>query len=644
VPTGKGLAVQGFGELQPILAAVIETSIECVVLVGEDGRVLAFNPAAEAAFGYTRDEAIGQPICELIIPHHLREAHERGFERYLTGGIPRLMGRRVEIEALHRAGHNFPVELTLTEVKTPQGRVFTASIRDVTAIHARQRELDETRRRLELAIDAADLGTWTWDLDTQTGLYTDRSKQMVGLPPDAVLDAAAVRRFVHPEDWHKVTDPYTYRFRDGDRMEVEWRVVLPGGGIRWLHTIGKAERDADGVARTVNGVHIDITARKQAESELLRSRDALHQSEKLAAMGSLLAGVSHELNNPLSAIIGQAQMLEEDSYGTELEPRARKIRAAAERCAKIVQTFLAMARRRDPQRRLLHPNELIRTVVQLAEYSLKTAGIAVELKLAARLPPVNGDSDQLHQVLLNLIINAQQSLERSGLTDPTLTVRSLANAQEVVIEISDNGPGVPPDVASRIFEPFFTTKPQGSGTGVGLSFSQGIVEAHGGALTLEPSARGARFRIAIPAAPAGAVATDLASEEGEADQAPRASALVVDDEDDVAETLGELLQRQGFHVVRAHDGASAMAVAAQHDFDLILSDLRMPGVGGADFYRQLREARPEAATRLAFVTGDTLGASMTAFLQECDRPVLEKPFTREGLQDLIARVNGDAAA
>jgi PAS domain S-box-containing protein len=507
---------------------------------------------------------------------------------------------------------------------------------DITDRKRAEEELEETRRHLELAVDGAGLGIWTVDPRDGTTWYSDRSRDLWGVDHELHLDSHTMRNYIHPDDWEKVLEPWREDF-PGDAVNFEHRVVWPNGDIRWVQSVGKALRGPDGVVHTLSGIHLDVTERKKNEAELARSRDALHQSEKLAALGSLLAGVSHELNNPLAAIVGQAEMLEEDSRGTVFEARAKKISAAADRCAKIVQTFLAMARRREPQRAPVHPSEMVSDALQLAEYQLRTAGIVTSVECAPGVPSLMGDRDQLHQVLVNLIINAQQALEANGTLDKKLAIRIAPTAEgRIAIDVCDNGPGIPADVAGRIFEPFFTTKPQGVGTGVGLSFSHGIVEAHGGSLKLVPSAVGATFRIELPAAEPVEMEIVAPAEEAPVVAITRRRALVVDDEPDIADTIRELLEREGFAVDVASDGAAALMALDRDEYDVVLSDLRMPGVSGPEMYQRVREIRPHLLSRIAFVTGDTLGSQMDSFLKESGRPVLEKPFTRAGVRCLVA--------
>ena len=751
-------------EIPCVLATVIESSLNAILMIDARGLILEFNAAAESAFGYSRAEMLGQSIESFILPDPAREAEQQRLLRFIHGERSTPGAIRVEVDGIVKDGGILPLEVTITGLEIEGEKRFICTLRDLAPEQRDEEALQDSRQQLELAVYGAKLGTWTFDVRTGKTWYSDRSKQMYGLPADTEMTTEVIQQAVLPEYWDDVSAPYLNGFDDRDRVEVEYRVRCPDGSIRWIYSLGAPIRDEEGVPQTVNGIHLDITDRKRAEQELektrqqlemavegaglgiwtldprtgatwysdrsrdlwgvgrelnlnammmwqyihpddwekvlqpyrddfpedrvhfehrlvwpngdikwvqsigtairgedgvvhtlsgihlditerklaevelARSRDALHQSEKLAALGSLLAGVSHELNNPLAAIVGQAEMLEEDSRGTVFERRAKKISAAADRCARIVQTFLAMARRREPQRHPIDPNSLVEAALQLAEYGLRTAGVTVVSECAPSIPAIEGDRDQLHQVLINLIINAQQALEEVDSLDKRLVIRTgVTESGSVFIDLIDNGPGVAPDLSTRIFEPFFTTKPQGAGTGVGLSFSHGIVESHGGTLRVLPSDTGATFRIELPAA-AVSEAELVAEPVPEPPPPPlvRRTALVVDDEVDIAETIKELLERDGFDVTVAASGAAALLAIDRGDFDVILSDLKMPGVSGPEMYERLREIRPQLLSRIAFVTGDTLGSSMDEFLRDSGRPVLEKPFTRAGVRCLVA--------
>lgn len=376
--------------------------------------------------------------------------------------------------------------------------------------------------------------------------------------------------------------------------------------------------------------------RAAAEAELARSKAALAQSEKLTALGSLLAGVSHELNNPLSIIVAQSVMLERQAGDAALANRAGKIRKAADRCARIVQTFLAMARQKPPQREAVELNEIVSSALDLAEYGLRAAGVELVRDLTQDSTALAADGDQLHQVVLNLITNAQQAMEDGG-AERRLTLRTRLVNGAVTLDVIDTGPGVPPELAARIFEPFFTTKPQGEGTGFGLPFSHGIALAHDGQLELvDHAGDGAWFRLTL----AGAVQASPKAATVRSDPAVRRRALVVDDELEIAESLADLLDLAGFDCEIAHGGRAAQARLGQPDamFDLVLSDLRMPDLDGPGLFGWMRTARPDLVDRTVFATGDTMGGNVAQFLGEARRPHIEKPVTPETLEALLAAV------
>jgi two-component system NtrC family sensor kinase len=383
----------------------------------------------------------------------------------------------------------------------------------------------------------------------------------------------------------------------------------------------------------------DITEKKRASEELIRQRDMLHQREKLAALGSLLAGVAHELNNPLSVVVARAAILEErDDPGTR--DAASKIRAAAERCARIVRTFLAMARQQQPDRVSVIVSEVVTAALDITSYALKTSGVDVRLDLEERAPPVLADADQLHQVFMNLIINAQQALQdQSGPRVLSVTSRYDVDAHVISIVVADNGPGIPEAVRKRIFEPYFTTKPLGAGTGVGLAVCLGIVEAHGGTLGVESrEGDGTAFTIVLPA---GSLDRSAAEESCPVNaSAAQRSALVVDDEAEVRETLAEILTSSGHRVVTAASGREALDHLVDERFDVILTDIRMPDMDGRALYREIERRWPERASQVVFVSGDTLASTLRAVAEETGRPVIEKPF----LLSEVRRVVSEAEA
>jgi signal transduction histidine kinase len=251
----------------------------------------------------------------------------------------------------------------------------------------------------------------------------------------------------------------------------------------------------------------------------------LVQSEKVAAMGSLLASVAHELNNPLAVVVAQTALLRELNPAGPVVARAEQIAQAAERCTRIVRNFLALARQHPPERQGVWLNRVIREALELLAYPLGVDGVEVRLALADDLPLLWADPHQLHQVVVNLISNAHQAMrETAPPRRLTVTTRFDPSGARVSLEVADTGPGIPPEAQARIFEPFFTTKPLGVGTGLGLSLCQGIIEGHGGTIRLASTAGpGAVFRIELPVETAPVTAPEAGSTEAPPPLKERAS-------------------------------------------------------------------------------------------------------------------------
>jgi two-component system NtrC family sensor kinase len=380
----------------------------------------------------------------------------------------------------------------------------------------------------------------------------------------------------------------------------------------------------------------EIAERRQAVEQLQRQHETLFQSEKLAAMGSLLASVAHELNNPLSVVTMQADLLSDEMIDQAGADRLRLISQSAERCVRIVQNFLAFARQTPPQRTEVALNAIVEEAMELLTYTLRVDDIDIVLHLDDHLPLLWADPHQLHQVVVNLVTNAHQALrETAPPRQLRLTTRSDPSRTDVFLEVADTGPGVPLELRERIFEPFFTTKAPGVGTGLGLPFCQGIIEGHGGSIRLESQpGPGAKFVMELPveARPARAVTPQ---EPATPSVAASKAILIVDDEAGIMSALAYLLGRDGYVVNTASNGRLALEKIEEGAYDLILCDLRMPELDGPGLYRELEQRAPDLLKRMIFLTGDTLSSETRLFLKKVDMPYLSKPFRAADVRRVV---------
>jgi signal transduction histidine kinase/CheY-like chemotaxis protein len=394
---------------------------------------------------------------------------------------------------------------------------------------------------------------------------------------------------------------------------------------------------------------------QQAQAELqhtvktLKTTQAqLVQSEKLSAVGEFVAGVAHELNNPLAAVMGFSELLKDAPVDEKYRRHLELIFKSALRCRKIVQSLLSFARRHPPERKPVSVNRLIEEVLEIVAYQLRTSNVDVVCHFAQDLPLVLADGHQIQQVILNLINNARQAIE--GHQDSgRITVTTGLKNHFLRLTIEDNGPGIPPENLSRIFDPFFTTKEVGKGTGLGLSLCYGLVQEHGGRIIAasEPG-KGATFTIDLPATP-DAPLSEKASF-GAADLQARGEGvgkkiLLVDDEEILLEMVGDGLKRHGYEVVTARGGEEALRELQTQRIDAICTDIKMPGLNGRRLFDSIRATRPETARRVIFMTGDVVNESLQLFLEQEQVTCLTKPFElgdlRQAIKKTLCEANGN---
>jgi len=657
-PSPPGAASAALPMPEPgVLHALLDHIPGRVVVVGRDHRYLYVNREFLEFMELQPEQAIGHHVSELL--------GQAVFETYIPVAERLFAGESIRWEGwvdYQKQGRRYMQEHLLPYA--PSGGRVEAVIafgRELTELKERELELAAKLQELQNSealksaiVDHALVALITTDAEGRVVEFNPSAETMFGRKRADVI-GQRVSEVIMPARFRGPHEAGLRRMQEGaaprvlgKRLELH---ALRADGSEFPIEMVLWRTDVSHAALYTASI-VDLTERQTSAREIERQRDALRQSEKLSAMGSLLAGVAHELNNPLAIVMGRASLLEEkcseqaELPAAQLRNDAQLIREAAERCGRIVRTFLNMARSQPSERASVPLNDMVRAAVDMLQYGYRTHGIELDIQLGEALPPVIADSDQIGQIVLNLLVNAQQALAgRSGMRRVTVQTgvepRRETREPRVWLRVVDNGPGVTEALRSRIFEPYFTTKPEGHGTGIGLAVSRSMARDHGGDLVLEPDRGdgGASFRLSLPI-------SGVAEAESMPGVLPvlgaslTARVLVVDDEIELSSLMRDMLEAAGYDVATAESGMVALELLATARFDAIVSDLRMPDMDGAALWRAVAKSHPSLARNMLFVTGDTLSPDAREFLRSTRCPALDKPFSKSDLLGKLADLLG----
>jgi len=629
------------------LRATVQAALDSIITMDAHGRVVEFNPAAEACFGYTRDEILGEVLAEKLIPERFRDAHQRGMENFLASGEGPYIGRRIEVTAMRKGEVEFPAELAIAVAEGPDGKIFVGYLRDITerrqAIEALQSSEEQYRAIFNASTDA--LVLWNSELrrvdinPAYERMYGFTRDEVLGktypehLPPEAIEERKElVRRTLAGESCHVELASVT---KDGRRFYIE----VDTTPIRY-----RGEPHVLSVVR-------DITERKRAEEERARLEAQLRQAQKMEAIGHLTGGIAHDFNNILTSILGYIVLGAErqsDLGDAKLGKYLDQAQRAAQRARDLIQQMLTFSRGQRGERRALSLAPLVKESVKLLRSSLP-ATIELATELAADVPAVLSDPVQLEQVLLNLCINARDAMTGAGKIRVGVRVVDSADGvcascrQKVVgrfveLSVTDAGMGIAPDVLDRMFEPFFTTKEVGRGSGMGLAMVHGIVHDHGGHIVVDTTpGRGTTFRLRFAPVEEARPATRPTTAAAPKQPRPRLSGrvLVVDDEEMVGDFMAEMLATWGLDVTVKRNPIEAEVWYA-HDpsrIDLVITDQTMPRLTGIELARRLTGVRPNLPVILYTGYSDAVSDETMARSGVC--ALLKKPVDTDKLLALL---------
>ena len=592
-------------------AADIVTALpDAVVVTGLDRRVLAVNQAAADMLGWEVAELVGQPIADQVAAVervHVAEQEDRVF-----AGDP----QRYETKVLnHQSGEERDVAVSSGPFRVDDELIGTvATLRDITEPKRAQDTLSRSEARYRNLVESASDAIVTLDANGRFTTVNHAAEIISGYRREELV-GQWFAPMLSDDELPKALGHFQKALA-GETGLFETQFYRKDGEARTISvTYSTPQRDEE-----VLCLIRDVTDQKMLQEQLI-------QSEKMSAIGQLVSGVAHELNNPLAGISAFAQLLlAEKRFPPDQRTAAETIYSEARRASRIVQNLLTFARQHKAEKGPAAMNQVLDDTLELRGYELRVRGIDVRREYDEALPDTMGDAHQLQQVFLNLITNAEQAMERAEGRHHRLTVRTRRTGDAIRIEVEDTGSGVPVNLLERIFNPFFTTKPTGHGTGLGLSISLGIVREHEGRIWAENAPQGgARFVVELPViAPhaAGEFPAALAAHP----VGDSLHILVVDDEASVRVALQRYLAARGHDVETTASGQDALGLLRAGEYDAVIVDMRMPDLSGEQLFEELRAADRAHAERVIFTTGDLVSEQMRRFLDSSGRPCVPKPF------------------
>ena len=605
-----------------------------------DNNTLYANQTLLDIFGYKNiDEVIAKSPQDYYSPESYAE-YLAMREKYGRGEI---IPDQVDIDIIRKDGAVRHLQALFKIVLWNGKKQYQTQYNDITERKKMEEALRESEEKYRLIVENTRDIIFTVNAQEEYVYVSPSVKSILGYN-QADLIGKPFLSLVHPEDKHIIEKEtqlsYTTDYKTSP--DNEYRLRHASGEWRWVVSNGTRVVDPSGKFLYFTGVIRDITASKQAEKEKQMLEEKAQVASRLAAVGEMAAGIAHEINNPLTGVLGFSQMLlENKNVPEEIKENIALIADGSQRVADIVKRLLTFARQSKPIKAVANINELIENTLKFREYVLKTNSIDVVTRLDPELPWSVVDPGQLQQVFLNLIVNAEQAMKKShGKGTLTITTEKIQN--NIRITFQDDGPGITRENLRHLFEPFFTTKGPGEGTGLGLSLSRSIILEHNGKMSVESEySHGATFIVELPIVEAlpSEVETTIPVIQEEKPIMNKGRILVVDDESGVRALLDNVLRKVGYSVDTIGDSRAAKDIIdAGTIYDVILLDIRMPGMSGIELYTLAIRKMPSLKNKIIFITGDVMGLDIRTFLNQNNLPYQAKPFDIELLKAKIDTV------
>jgi PAS domain S-box-containing protein len=616
--------------------AILEAANEAFISMDTRGGITGWNAQAEQTFGWSRTEAVGRNLAQTIIPAPLRDAHEQGRQRYLATGEGRVLNQRIELTALHRDGHQFPVEIVIWPVGSGEQTSFNAFAHDISLRRRAEEAVRASEERLGLALEAASMGYWDWNIPSGETVWSPQLEVLFGFGPGSLDSAEAFTERVHPADREVVQGWVEAAANGGPSGELQFRVTLPDGEIRWMQTRAQVYRDGGGRPVRMVGVVVDVTERQHSEEALNQAKHEADQANR--AKSEFLSRMSHELRTPLNAILGFGQLLQRDELTEGQRESADQVLRGGRHLLGLINEVLDVSRIETGSlalsREAVNVHELLNETIDLIR------PLAAEREVHIEVPSLEGgswtvraDRQRLRQVLLNLASNAVKYNRHGGTIE---FVCQAAADGRVRVLVRDTGPGVPADKLPRLFTPFDRLGAELTdiqGTGMGLALSKRLTEAMGGTLTADSiEGKGSSFTVELARAedPLEHYQQALAAQPTRVqhpDSASERTVLYIEDNPANLRLVQRVLaERGGVRLFTATHGEPVQDLVRQHRPDLVLLDQHLPDLGGEEVLRRLQADPETAAVPVVVVSADATAGQIQRLLAAGASHYLTKPL------------------
>ena len=616
---------------------VLEDMEESYYEVDLAGNLTFFNDALCRRLGYSKKELMGMNYRVYTPPENVKKVLET-YNRVYRTGEP---AKSFPVERIRKDGTRSFSESSVFPLRNEGGEIigFRGVSRDITERLRMEEALRQSEERYRTVMEEMEEAYYETDLAGNYTFFNNALCQKSGYSREELM-GMNYRVYIPPEDVKKVFSAYNQVYRT-DKL-LKW---FPMENIRKDGTRIFVEdsifplRNERGDIIGFRGVSRDVTERKQAELERKQMEQRAQFASRLASVGELASGVAHEINNPLTGVIGYAHLLlDRKDISQDIRHDLEIINEGAQRVAAIIRKLLTFARQQKPEQRFANINEIISTTLDLRAYELASNNIRVAFQPARDLPMTIVDPGQLQQMFLNLIINAEteMKLAKGG---GKLSIKTKQVDNTIRISFKDNGPGIAKENLERIFDPFFTTREIGQGTGLGLNVCHGIITEHKGKIWVESKlGRGATFIVELPIVTEDSQLVLLEPAVEEPKKVTKAKILVIDDEPVIRQFVSRVLSEEGHEVEAVDDAEDALEKIKSKRYRLILLDIKMPGISGIELYKQFQEIAPSLKKRVVFITGDVIGKRTTDFLAKTKASYMIKPFDAKQLKTEINHI------